>query len=114
DGLRLAGPTNAIRTRASALKGRRPRPLDDGGLFSVAKPQQHLYYHISGTSSRGNDVPTWWGLRDSNPGPIDYESTALTAELRPHLHLHHSSTFRWGLRDESGRWRKREDSTEQA
>jgi hypothetical protein len=24
----------------------------------------------------------WWALRDSNPGPRDYESPALTAELR--------------------------------
>ena len=25
---------------------------------------------------------SWWALRDSNPGPKDYESSALTAELR--------------------------------
>ena len=24
----------------------------------------------------------WWALRDLNPGPRDYESPALTAELR--------------------------------
>ena len=24
----------------------------------------------------------WWALEDSNLGPMDYESTALTAELR--------------------------------
>lgn len=24
----------------------------------------------------------WWARRDSNPGPRDYESPALTAELR--------------------------------
>ena len=26
---------NGIRTRATALKGRRPRPLDDGGLATL-------------------------------------------------------------------------------
>ena len=25
-----------------------------------------------------------WALRDSNPGPTDYESAALTTELRAH------------------------------
>jgi hypothetical protein len=25
---------------------------------------------------------TWWALQDLNLGPMDYESTALTAELR--------------------------------
>ena len=27
----------------------------------------------------------WWARRDSNPGPRDYESPALTAELRARL-----------------------------
>jgi hypothetical protein len=31
---------------------------------------------------RENDVVAWWALQDLNLGPIDYESTALTAELR--------------------------------
>ena len=29
---------NGIRTRAAALKGRRPRPLDDGGFAGTACP----------------------------------------------------------------------------
>ena len=29
-----------------------------------------------------NDKKILWALRDSNPGPTDYESAALTAELR--------------------------------
>src|SRR4051794_18990787 len=31
---RRPGPPNGIRTRATAVKGRRPRPLDDGGLHA--------------------------------------------------------------------------------
>ena len=27
-------------------------------------------------------LQTWWALQDLNLGPMDYESTALTAELR--------------------------------
>jgi hypothetical protein len=27
-------------------------------------------------------IGCWWARRDSNPGPRDYESPALTAELR--------------------------------
>ena len=27
----------------------------------------------------------WWARRDSNPGPRDYESPALTAELRARI-----------------------------
>ena len=45
-----------IRTPVFAVKGRHPRPLDDGSLHQ-------------------------WVYRDLNPGPIDYESTALTTEL---------------------------------
>src|SRR5690606_15260422 len=29
---------NGIRTRATAVKGRRPRPLDDGGLRDARRP----------------------------------------------------------------------------
>ena len=36
----LAGAPNGIRTRAAALKGRCPRPLDDGG-FDGAPPSLH-------------------------------------------------------------------------
>ena len=32
---------NGIRTRVTGLKGRRPRPLDDGGSFPVVGPGQH-------------------------------------------------------------------------
>ncbi len=29
----------------------------------------------------------WWARKDLNLGPMDYESTALTAELRARFHL---------------------------
>lgn len=29
--------------------------------------------------------PEWWARRDLNPGPRDYESPALTAELQARL-----------------------------
>jgi hypothetical protein len=29
-----------------------------------------------------NDLGDWWARQDLNLGPMDYESTALTAELR--------------------------------
>src|SRR5882757_10460824 len=32
--------------------------------------------------TRMDERKTWWARRDSNPGPRDYESPALTAELR--------------------------------
>ena len=33
------GTPNGIRTRVTCVKGRRPRPLDDGGLSSVSGPE---------------------------------------------------------------------------
>ncbi len=39
----------------------------------------------SGTGWRTNqlyDRSAWWGFGDSDPGPIGYEPTALTAELK--------------------------------
>ena len=41
-------------------------------------------YHIA-THTLANSKQSgkgWWARRDSNPGPRDYESPALTAELR--------------------------------
>ncbi len=32
----VARTPNGIRTRVSGVKGRRPRPLDDGGLMAIA------------------------------------------------------------------------------
>ena len=29
-------------------------------------------------------VPKWWSVRDSNPRPLDCQSSALPAELTPH------------------------------
>src|SRR5690606_22904255 len=37
------GTPNGIRTRATALKGRRPRPLDDGGTRPVSGPATALH-----------------------------------------------------------------------
>jgi hypothetical protein len=31
----------------------------------------------------------WWARKDLNLGPMDYESTALTAELRARLYNQH-------------------------
>ena len=39
--------------------------------------------HTSAYSKQSGKV--WWARRDSNPGPRDYESPALTAELRAHI-----------------------------
>ena len=41
---RVARTPYGIRTRATALKGRRPRPLDEGGLAeSLRGTTQHVY-----------------------------------------------------------------------
>ena len=38
--------------------------------------------------SGASDRERWlWALRDSNPGPTDYESAALTTELRALKHV---------------------------
>jgi hypothetical protein len=34
----------------------------------------------------GGGADNWWARQDLNLGPMDYESTALTAELRALLH----------------------------
>ena len=34
-----------------------------------------------------NIVEFWWAFTDSNRGPIGYEPTALTTELKAHLHF---------------------------
>ena len=31
----------------------------------------------------------WWRIRDLNPGPKDYDSSALTTELIRHTETHH-------------------------
>ncbi len=36
----------------------------------------------------------WWARQDSNLGPTDYESIALTAELRALVHLQHPTLKR--------------------
>ena len=49
--------------------------------------------HSRGSSQTATHTPAhskqsrkvWWARRDSNPGPRDYESPALTAELRAHI-----------------------------
>src|SRR5688572_30248098 len=33
---------NGVRTRATALKGRRPGPLDDGGSFCRGQPERYM------------------------------------------------------------------------
>ena len=55
-------------------------------------PQRRLSVPGFGADGSGNSetaVPSmiqldgsWWARQDSNLGPMDYESTALTAELR--------------------------------
>jgi hypothetical protein len=37
--------------------------------------------------SAAKDLKLWWALQDLNLGPTDYESAALTAELRARLQL---------------------------
>ena len=40
------------------------------------------------TLARGATVyHAWWARKDLNLGPMDYESTALTAELRAHCSI---------------------------
>ena len=46
---------NGIRTRAAALKGRCPRPLDDGGLPSCSRPERGSRQSIAGPTSG----PSW-------------------------------------------------------
>ena len=38
---RVMGTPYGIRTRATALKGRRPRPLDEGGLSRISPGNSH-------------------------------------------------------------------------
>ena len=55
---------------------------------SIVGPQGFPACPSCGRKLAGNpiwemtDCIFWWALRDSNPGPTDYESAALTAELR--------------------------------
>ena len=46
---------NGIRTRATAVKGRRPRPLDDGGLDLVTKFNRERLKRAKSTRSAESD-----------------------------------------------------------
>ena len=41
---------------------------------------------VTGWHSKPTELPghEWWAFRDLNPGPIGYEPTALTTELKAH------------------------------
>ena len=39
----------------------------------------------------------WWRIRDLNPGPKDYDSSALTTELIRHTETKHFLRLRYGL-----------------
>jgi hypothetical protein len=47
---------NGIRTRATAVKGRRPRPLDDGGLIRIT-PGYSQRDHVRSLHSLGDRRP---------------------------------------------------------
>src|SRR5689334_13923555 len=71
---RITGSTGVptgIRTPVTAVKGRCPRPLDDGGLSRV-----------SGPASRKPEE-TWWSQTGSNRRPLACHASALPAELWP-------------------------------
>src|SRR5262245_24009755 len=66
-GIRLCAP-NGIRTRVAALKGRNPRPLDDGGPGPTCGPRPRpggsggkysdsRYPDLAGTGARPGTVP---------------------------------------------------------
>ncbi len=46
---------NGIRTRATAVKGRRPRPLDDGGLIRIS-PGYPQRSHVGSSPSLGHNA----------------------------------------------------------
>ena len=56
--MRPAGTPNGIRTRVAAVKGRRPRPLDDGGLLAVELASEDGIYlrQTSVNTSKRNSV----------------------------------------------------------
>ena len=56
-----------------------------GGIERVNRrtERERPFFVISGTIV--SLCPVKWGCWDSNPEPKDYESSALTVELQPHL-----------------------------
>ena len=79
---------SVARSRRSGLDGRRshrvaPRPDPSAVLGTDATPCGHI---------------DWWALKDLNLRPADYESVALTPELRAHAEAEYMGSFGLGTR----------------
>ena len=51
---------------------------DFGRKYGARKPANDLFSQRQKSRSKANFAPTWWAIRDSNPGPTGYEPGALT------------------------------------
>src|SRR5436190_17486958 len=65
-----AGVPRGIRTPVTAVKGRCPRPLDDGDEGRVEPPEPYA---------------KWWSQPGSNRRPLACHASALPAELWPRV-----------------------------
>ena len=65
--IRVSGVPKGIRTPVTAVKGRCPRPLDDGDAENC--------------NPRTNTMQIWWSYAGSNRRPLRCQRSALPAEL---------------------------------
>jgi hypothetical protein len=87
---------------ADGLDGRERRPERASSERSI-KSLMRTETHPEGLTIGDG----WWARKDLNLGPMDYESTALTAELRARLHSQTNNTkyLVWKCRKRSTRQR---------
>ncbi len=57
---------NGIRTRVTAVKGQRPRPLDDGGISPNVN-----WADLNYTVNRGNDAKPIWVVFSRDSAGVD-------------------------------------------
>ena len=70
------GVPNGIRTRVLALKGLRPRPLDDGdGQGGLAREPRAWEGVTASTNDAARSIRQNWGRRSRRSGPVGYSAS---------------------------------------